>query len=346
MNDRITLQQIGEMAGVSSATVSRVLNNHPHVSGEVRGRVQEVMDRTGYRPNPAARTLAGQKSNILSLVIPETAQILFTDPYFAHLAQGMAQACQVHDYALSLFIFHAAEDEAKIAQTLLSRQIFDGAILTATQIGDPLVSQLADNGVPFVLVGQHEDARVSFVDADNVAGAYTAVSHLIHLGYERIGAIIGPQSNLAALHRYEGYTKALRDWGRPLDERLVAQGEFLETGGYAAMRRLLAQRPQAIFAASDAMAIGALRAVQDAGLAVPDDVALIGYDDLPHARMVKPQLTTVRQPIRAAGIWAVETLMDILRSGLHPARRIVLPTELVVRDTCGARRLMGGGISN
>lgn len=340
MNDRITLQQIGEMAGVSSATVSRVLNNHPHVSGEVRGRVQEVMERTGYRPNPAARTLAGQKSNIVSLVIPETAQILFTDPYFAHLAQGMAQACQMHDYVLSLFIFHAAEDEAKIAQTLLSRQIFDGAILTATQIGDPLVSQLSDNGVPFVLVGQHEDPRVSFVDADNVAGAYTAVSHLIHLGHQRIGAIIGPQSNLAAVHRYEGYAKALRDWGRPLDEALVAQGDFLETGGYNAMRQLLHQRPQAIFAASDAMAIGALRAIQDAGLSVPDDVALVGYDDLPHARMVKPQLTTVRQPIQAAGSRAVETLMDILRSGLKPARRVVLPTELIVRESCGARQLM------
>lgn len=335
MNAKVTLKQVGEMAGVSISTVSRVLNNHTHVRPEVRDRVQQVIQETGYQPNPAARSLAGCKSRIIGLVIPETAYILFTDPYFARLIQGISEACKQYDYTLSLFLFHAVEDEVKIASRVLSHQLLDGLILTATQIEDPLVVQLVNMGMPFVVLGYHDVPQVSFVDADNYAGAYTAVSHFLRLGYKRIATIAGPATNLAAVQRKEGYLNALQNRGRIVDDSLIVESDYSEGGGYMAMEQLLPHHPDAVFVASDMMAQGALRALQAASYSVPQDIAIIGYDDLPIAARMVPSLTTIRQPIKRAGILAVETLLDILQHGAEPARRIILPTELVIRESCG-----------
>jgi LacI family transcriptional regulator len=335
----LTLKQIGELAGVSSATVSRVINDHPSVRPAVRARVQQIIAETGYQPNAAARTLAGQRSRIAGLVIPQTAHILFTDPYFPRLIQGITQACQVHDYTLSLFLFHAVEDEAKLSTRILKRQILDGVILTATQIGDPLVGQMLASEIPFVIIGQDGTEGVSFVDADNQTGAYTATSHLMRLGRQRIATITGPLNNLASAHRLNGYTNALQDRGRPVDERLIVNGDYTEAGGFAAMRQLLPRQPDAIFVASDTMALGAMRAVQGAGLSIPGDIAIVGFDDLPHSGTFTPPLTTIRQPIQRAGVIAFETLLDIVDHGLEPVRRIILPTELVIRESCGAAQI-------
>jgi LacI family transcriptional regulator len=334
-----TLKEIGDLAGVSSATVSRVINNHPSVRPAVRARVQQIIAETGYQPNAAARTLAGQRSHIVGLVIPQTAHILFTDPYFPQLIQGITQACQAHDYTLSLFLFHAVQDQTARFSRILQRQMLDGVILTANQVGDPLVAELLASENPFVLIGQDPAKGVSFVDADNEAGAYTATSHLIRLGYQRIAHISGPANNPAAVHRLQGYTSALHDRGRQAANHLVARGDFTEAGGFAAMRGLLAHKPDAVFVASDTMALGALRAVQGAGLDVPGDVALVGFDDLPVSASLSPALTTIRQPIKRAGAIAFETLLDIIEHGALPPRRIILPTELVIRESCGGGHL-------
>ncbi len=333
---RLTLEEIGRLAGVSSATVSRVINNRRGVRPETRERVWAVVDRTGYQPNAAARSLAGQPAQVIGLIIPETAHILFTDPYFPRLIQGISQACKRHDYLLSLFLFHAVEDERKLSSYLLQASLLDGLIITATQIGDPLVGQLIESQMPFVQIGQHDDARVSYVDADNQAGAYSAVSHLARLGYRRIAAITGPMNNSAAVERKEGYLAALRDRGRAADPALVIEGDFTEGSGYESMLRLLPQEPDAVFVGNDTMALGALRALRQHDVTVPADLALVGYDDLPPARLAEPPLTTVRQPILRAGQLAVETLIDIITHGTAPPRRIMLPTELVVRTSCGA----------
>jgi LacI family transcriptional regulator len=280
--------------------------------------------------------LASRRSHIIALVIPETTSILFTDPYFARLIQGVTQACNEHDYTLSLILFHATEDEARLPTRILHNQVLDGLIVTATHTGDLLVPHLIKNQVPFVMVGEYDDPHVSFVDADNDRGAYAAVEHLIRLGYQRIATISGPPNNRAAVQRKQGYLHALRAHGLPANPLLIATGNFSEVSGYDAMRGLLPFGPDAAFVASDTMALGARRALREAGKVVPDDVALVGYDDLPPALLGDPPLTTVRQPIKRAGIHAVELLIDILENGPAPARRVVLPTELIVRASCGA----------
>lgn len=339
MPKRLTLEQIAKQSGVSRSTVSRVVRNHESVSPAVRQRVIEVIKETGYQPNAAARSLAGQRTNVIGLVIAESAQSLFTDAYYPMLIQGVTQATNDYEQTLTLFLFHNRADEEKLSPRLIRNQLVDGLIVTGTRIDDPLVPRLLKSDVPFVLVGRHEDPRVNFIDVDNVAGSQAAVSYLTRLGHSRIGIITGTMQNRSAIDRCEGYKQALRSRGIPIDDRIVVEGNFTEHSGFVGMNRLIEQNVDAVFVSSDGMAIGALRAAREAGKAVPADIAIVGFDDLPTSGNTQPPLTTVRQSVRRMGAMAVETLLDILESGQQPSRRISLPTELIVRATCGGTRV-------
>lgn len=334
---QFTLEKIGRLSGASRSTVSRVINGQPGVSNETRQRVLQVIEQTGYQPNAAARSLAARRSQVVGLVIPTAVQFLFTDPYFPRLIQGISQACNQHDYTLSLYLFQTADEEQTIYPRVLRTGAVDGVILSSTQVNDPLIPQLVENQVPFVVIGRPLNApTANYVDVENVAGGHTATTHLIRLGYKRVATITGPMNAIAGLERLEGYQQAVQDRGRTIDPALIANGDFTEAGGYTAMRQLLTSQPDAVFAASDMMAMGALRAIREVGLTVPGDIALVGYDDMVPTPVVEPPLTTVRQPIRRMGTQAVEMLIDILHNGLTPPRRLVLPTELVIRASCGA----------
>jgi len=337
VEEKLTIRHIAKLAGVSRSTVSRVINDHPNVSPETREQVLQVVAETGFHPDPVARSLSSRRVDIIGLVIPLAVQSLFEDPFFPRLMQGISQGCNSHDHTLALFLLHSPEEEAKIYARIARRQLLDGVIVTSTRAGDPLIPQLTANRIPFVMHGRHEDPGVSFIDVDNATGAYTAVTHLIRLGRRRIGLISGPSVSLAAEDRKRGYLKALLERRVPVDEGLMVRGDFTETSSYEAMQRLLRREPDAVFVASDSMAMGALRALREAGKRVPDDVAVVGFDDLPQAATADPPLTTVRQPIQRAGALAVEMLIDILENGAEPARRIILPTQLVIRASCGSR---------
>jgi LacI family transcriptional regulator len=344
-----TLEEIASLAGVSRSTVSRVVNNHLKVRADLRDSVLKVIAETGYYPDTVARSLASHRSfsrhrsYIISLVIQETAQVLFTDPYFALLIQGIAEACNQNNYILTLVLFHIMKDNEEHPAHMLQNQIFDAAIITTTQMDDMLTPHLLENQIPFVLVGSHADPRVNSVDVDNQHGAYAAVEHLIRLGRRRIATISGPLNNFAAVQRKQGYLNALRAHRLPIDEALMRTGSFSEASGYECMQELISARPDAVFVASDGMAVGAMRAMRDAGILIPGDMALVGFDDLPLAAITDPQLTTVRQPIRELGIQAVGTLMDVLEQGPKPARRAVLNTKLVIRKSCGTFSNAEGG---
>jgi LacI family transcriptional regulator len=336
MPENLTLEEIAKLASVSRSTVSRVINDSPRVSADVRQRVQAIIDRTGYQPDAAARSLVTRRSGIIGLVIPRAVQALFTDPYYALLIQGIAQGCNAHDYTLTLYLFHTEHEEQKLYPRVLRNQLVDGVIITGSLVDDPLLPQLIDHQVPFVMIGRPPAPEASFVDTDNVAGAYQAVSHLARLGYGRIATITGPAATTVGLDRRQGYLNALRDRGLAFDAGLVVEGDFTEAGGYFAMRQLLPARPDAVFAASDMMALGALRALREAGLSVPGNVAVVGFDDLPAAAYADPPLTTVRQPIRQTGTQAVEILLDLLNNPTQSARRVTLTTDLIIRSSCGS----------
>ncbi len=330
-----TLEDIARLAGVSRSTVSRVVNNHPSVRPEVRQRVWQVIREVGYQPHAAARNLATRRSDIIGLVIPEAVSTLFTDPFFSLLIRGITDACYEQGYHLMLALFSTPAQEEDLYNRLLRSHYLDGVILASTRLDDPLIERLVGDRVPFVSVGRHPHPQVSYVDVDNVAGARMAVDHLIRQGHTRVGTITGPLNMAAGQDRLEGYKQSLAAHHIPLDDRLIVEGDFTENGGLAGMNRLLALEPPptAVFVASDTMAMGALRAVRQAGLRVPEDVAIIGFDDVPQATYLDPPLTTVRQPIQRLGEIAVRVLVDVIAQGPEIPQRVVLMPELVVRST-------------
>jgi LacI family transcriptional regulator len=335
----LTLEEIARLSGVSRSTVSRVINQHPNVSEDVRNRVLTVIQETGYHPNLAARTLASKRSWMLGLLLPRSVSSFFADPYFPRLTQGVAQACNQYDYTLGLFLIGSKEDEEKIFPRVSRKGMLDGILIQSGQIGDQLIDRLVISNIPVVVIGRPFYSKdVSFIDVDNISGAYNAVSHLIRLGYQRIGTITGLPGSAETMDRVEGYQKALLERGRNVEGELIAEGDFTEAGGYYAMQKLLPAKPDAVFAASDLMAIGAMRTVREAGLKIPEDVAFVGFDDVAIATYADPQLTTIRQPIVRFGFNAVEILIDLIENGIEPARRIIMETELIIRDSCGASR--------
>lgn len=337
----LTLEDIAREVGVSRSTVSRVVNGHPNVREDVRKRILEVIDHTGYHPNAAARTLASQRSRMIGLVLPRTINSFFTDPYFPQFTQGIAQACNQTDYTLGLFLAGSREDEEKLFPRVSRRGFLDGVLVQSGhgQIGERLTERLIDANIPLVIVGRpSRPDGASFIDVDNAEAAYNAVSHLARIGHQRIATITGPATSTVGIDRKEGYLRAVVERGRTVDEALITEADFTEAGGYYAMQRLLPAKPDAVFAASDIMAVGAMRAIREARLAIPEDIALVGFDDIPLAALSDPQLTTVRQHVLQFGISAVELLTDLIENGLTPRRRIIMATELVIRESCGAHR--------
>lgn len=334
----LTLEDIARRAGVSRSTVSRVVNNHPNVSDKVRQRVLDIIQETSYQPHAAARALALQHSRMIGLIFPHSVSAFFTNPYYPHLTKGIAQACNQHDYTLALFLAGTKDDEEKIFPRLASQGWLDGVIVQSGHHGEQwIIGRMIDASLPLVVAGRpFRSDNVSYVDCDNVAAACTAVSHLIRLGRRRVATICGPVNSTVGLDRLAGYRKAIAAGGLAADENLITEGDFTEASGYRAMQKLLPARPDAVFAASDVMASGAMRAAQEAGRNIPDDIAFVGFDDLPLTTFSGVPLTTIRQPVIGFGIQAVETLIDLIENGINPPRHIIMETELVIRQSCGA----------
>ncbi|HZY42419.1 MAG TPA: LacI family DNA-binding transcriptional regulator, partial [Anaerolineae bacterium] len=256
----MNLEQIAKLSGVSRSTVSRVINNDPNVSETTREKVRQVVRHFNYEPNAAARGLAAGCTHVLGLVIPMGVSALFTDPYFPILIQGISSACNAHEYSVMLWLAEPEYERRQIRQIMHSGLI-DGVIVASTLTNDALVQALSEGDLPFVLIGRHPtNLHMSYVDADNVSGTREAIRHLLRLGRKRIATITGPQDMIAGVDRLAGYTAALRERGILPDENLIVGGGFNEMGGYVAMQQLLPRQPDAVFAASDMMAIGALRA--------------------------------------------------------------------------------------
>ncbi len=332
-----TIEQIAELAAVSRSTVSRVLNNQPSVRPEVRDRVLRIIDEQGYAPHAAARSLASQRTNMIGLLIPRSAAVIFSDPFFPHVIQGITAACSNRGYYLMLSMVTAGEEHGFYQQILRGRHL-DGVIMLSTDIDDPILPLMIRDQTPLVMVGRHPFFQdVSWVDVNGQAAARTAVAHLVGLGHRTIATITGPLQMAAALERRDGYKQALLEAGIAINSAQIVEGDYTQPSGYAAMQQLLAlpTPPTAVFAANDSMAMGALRAITAAGLRVPEDIAVVGFDDLPLANFATPALTTMRQPIELMGHTAASLLIDQLEGRAATPSQILLPVNLVIRESCG-----------
>jgi DNA-binding LacI/PurR family transcriptional regulator len=332
-----TLEEVARAAGVSRATASRVVNGSPSVGLEARQSVERAIAQLSYVPNQAARSLVTHRSDSIGLFIAEPTGRIFGDPYFAEVLHGVSAGLAERHLPLILVLAQNPE-EARRAEQYLTGGHVDGVIVMSLHGDDPLPAHLQSRGIPVVVGGEPPvSARVSYVDIDNRGGAIAAVEHLVEQGRTRIAAITGPLDVPASVARRLGYLDALRAAGLEPDSRLEEGGAFTRESGLAAMQALLERCPDldAVFAASDLMAAGALQALHDAGRRVPEDVAVVGFDDSIIALSTLPALSSVRQAMDVMGRELVNVLLETLDARDNVLRRVVLATELVVRQSSG-----------
>ncbi len=333
----VTLDDVARAAGVSRATVSRVVNRNANVSPQAQRAVERAIAALGYVPNLAARSLVTRRSDSIGLVIPEPTGSLTSDPYFPLLLRGVSAECSAAGLQLVLLMPQSRAEEQRV-EAFLAAGHLDGALLVSLHGNDPLPKRLRERGVPVVVGGRPPaGANVSYVDVDNEHGARTAVEHLIAAGRRVVAIIGGPLDMPAGIDRLAGYRHARANAGLPVDHSLEVHGPFVRETGIEGMRELLARRPDidAVFAASDLIAAGALQEIVASGRRVPDDVALVGFDDSPLAETLQPPLTSVRQPIEEMGREMTRILLGEIASATAVPRRVILSTQLVVRASSG-----------
>jgi DNA-binding LacI/PurR family transcriptional regulator len=335
-----TLEEVALVAGVSRATVSRVVNDSPRVSPDVRVNVQAAIERLGYVPNRAARSLVTRRSDSVAVVITQATDQVFADPFFPRLLRGISSALATTDRQLILLMPESQADERRVVDYLTAGHV-DGALLVSLHENDPLPARLTAAGVPIVLVGRPpQGIPASYVDADNRQGAQVAVAHLIASGRRVIATITGPLDTAPGLDRLRGYRDALTEAGLPLDSTLEAMGGFTHDGSAAAMQRLLATHPDidAVFAASDQMAASALSVITASGRRIPADIAVVGFDDMAITMSTTPHITSVRQPIEEMGHEMARLLVEMLDAADPVQRRVILATQLIRRASSAGRR--------
>ncbi len=334
---RPTLEMVAQRAGVGRGTVSRVINGSAQVSPRTREAVHAAIAELGYSPNQAARTLVTRRTDTIALVVSEPRDRLFSDPFFADIIRGVSSVLHERDLQLMLTTARTEAEHKRVGDYLSGFHV-DGALLISLHSDNPLSARLDEAGVPVVHGGRPhspEQPAPYCVDIDNIGGARVAIRHLLERGCRRVAAITGPLDMNAGVERLRGYREVMAAAGLEVDDRLVVQGDFSVEGGAEAMERLLdtGLEPDAVFAASDMMALGGLRVLRARGLSVPGDVALVGYDDTVMAQHSDPPLTTIHQPTVQMGQEMARLLVDVAIPRTMEAETVMLGTHLVVRES-------------
>jgi LacI family transcriptional regulator len=330
--DRVTIIDVAREANVSFATVSRVVNGKGYVSAQTREKVMQAMTRIGYTVNRQARALAGGRHQVIGLLVPD-----LDTSYIGEILRGIDEELVANSYDLMLYTTHQRRTRESVFANSLTNGMTDGLLMILPMAPEAYVDSIRRRGFPFVLI-DHEglDREGPSVGATNREGARQAMRYLLGLGHSRIGIITGNMEMDCARERLAGCEEALAAAHLPLDADLVRTGDFHRSLAFALTQELLAlpNRPTAIFAANDVSAFGVMDAIRTAGLRVPHDISVIGFDDIPDARWTHPPLTTVHQPMREMGQRAARMLLQSIEHPDLPPQRIELPTELMVRETC------------
>jgi LacI family transcriptional regulator len=331
-SNHVTIVDVAEEAGVSYTTVSRVINNKGSVKAETRERVLMAMTRLGYVVDQRARSLAGGRSQVIGLLVHDVGT-----SYIGEITRGIDAELASEQYDLLLYTTHRRKTKESAYVVTLTRGLADGLLLVLPRDPGAYLETLRLHRFPHVLIDHRGgDFKAPAVAAANWQGAYEATKYLIELQHRRIGFITGAMDQICAQDRLAGYKSALADHGITFDPELVGEGDFFQPLGYAKASTLLElpHPPTAIFASNDVSAFGVMEAVREHGLRIPEDVSILGFDDISQAAHVHPPLTTVRQPLEEMGRSATRMLLEHISDPLHPPERVELPTELVLRQSC------------
>lgn len=327
----VNIKQVARRAGVSTATVSHVINKSTYVTPETTRKVEDAVRELGYSPSPIARGMKSKKTKTIGLMIDSV-----SSPFFAEVAKGVEIAAHLYGYNTILCNLSYDSPKESTYVTMLRQRWVDGVIYSGMGKNMKEILSLAEQKIPVVVVDKPiKGVPFSSVIIDNEKGAYEATHHLVELGHKRIAHITGLRELPNTPYRQQGYKKCLLEAGLSYEEQLAVRGDYTAEGGYQAVPKLLAlgERPTAIFADNDLMAIGAIRALQDRGLRVPEDVAVIGFDDIPVAAFMEPPLSTIRQPMHEMGKLGLEILVKTLKGEITELQEIILDTKLIVRSS-------------
>lgn len=331
----LTINDIAREAGVSKATVSRVLNTPEKVAERTRQRVLKVIEERNYHPNPLARALNIQRTGIIGVIVSD-----ITNPFYAVMVRSIEEVCRMHQHYIFLCNTDGRKEEEEFyIRSLLEKKV-DGMILASTQLDTQNLELLQNTNLPFIFVSRLPKERecCDYVMVDNVLGGYMATQHLLSLGHRKIAYLGGRWETSSNLDRFEGYKKALREKGVAIDDRHIFCGEFTMEGGYREGTKILAlsDRPTAVFCANDNMAIGLLEACRERKVKVPEELSVIGFDDIPLSAFRSVQLTTVSQSIAEMGALSGKIIIDkILDAEKRNLRhQVVFPPKLIIRKTC------------
>ena len=341
-----TLRDVAKHANVSTSTVSRVLNNKTTtipISDETRQRVLQAVQAVGYKPNIVARQLARKQSfALICAVVPKTVPAVLSHPFYMMVLRGIAHTCQDQGYAVTIYFADTTNPETDAIDQDYGRVLdipADGIILTTSHNNDHFMPRLQADNIPFVHIGRQLDTSqsnnpTSFVDVDNYLGARLATEHLIAKGHRHIATITGDLNMAPGIDRLRGFQDSLAEARLNVPSEWIIPGQFDPDSGYRGLKQLLAADflPTAVFTASDSTAIGALQAIQEHGLSVPQDIALVGFDDILEAASTNPPLTTIRQSAVSLGQKAAEIMLDLLEDQSKNTQ-IILQPELIVRET-------------
>lgn len=328
----VTIKDVARAAGVSYSTVSRVLNDYQHVHPDKRRSVLAAMEQLGYSVNLQARSLAGGRSQVIGLVVHDLG-----NPYTAQIVQSIDEELATAEYELVLHTTHGHHQKEPVYADILTHGLADGLLMLIPLGPTPYLQNLRKRNFPYVVISDNDqhDGYSPMVTTAGRQGAYAMMEHLIGLGHTRIAFITGRGDFISAAERQDAYQSALAAAGIPIDPLLVVPGDYQYRSGYSAAITLLdlAQPPTAIFAANDLMAFGVYDVVRSRGLRIPEDISVVGFDDVPQCAFMHPPLTTVRQPLFEMGQAAARILLQYIREPERPVERVVVPTELMIRES-------------
>lgn len=335
-----TIKDVAIKAGVSPSTVSRVISNNPRISEQTKRRVRRVMEELGYHPNVLARSLVRKSADAIGVLIPSSTEEFFMNPFFPEVLRGISDIARREGLDLLLSTSGSGTEDVRSLTQMIRGKRVDGILLLSSRLNDPLLALLQEHSFPAALLGRPEqDIPISWVNNDNVDAGYQAARHLIRLGHQRIGFLSGAETLVVTKDRFLGYQQALQEAGIQIDKKLVYTSSFVEQGGYLGMMRLLAlsERPTAVVASDDLLAFGAMRAAGELGYRIPDDLAVVGFNNVKLAEISNPSLTSVDVHIYDLGKTVAELLVEQIREQKKTRRSEIIPTELVIRNSCGGQ---------
>lgn len=334
----VTIKDVAKIAGVSPATVSRVIAGNGRISKATTARVKEIMDELGYHPNKLAQSLVSRSSNTVGIVLPRPADELFLNFFFPELIRGIVYGATKSGYDTMMTAAISDSEEVEVMARLIRSRRVDGILLLRSRKQDPTVAFLQAEGFPYVLIGRSSDFdSVPSVDTDNIQAGYDVTRHLISQGHHRIGFINGPYNLTVTEDRFSGFRQAMNEAGFAIRPDWIVESEFLQESGYRAMSFLmgLPERPTALVVIDDVVAFGVMRGLSELGYRVPDDISLAGFNNIPLSETASPPLTSVDIGIYQLGYTAVHQLLSILSSPSpqQPPSRIIIPHRLIVRES-------------